>query len=89
MKFPYRVVYIPTKEKKTKQQQQLQKRLFTLSYSCIAEKNVVFGLNFRNRNFDRFTCFEVPKIRKSHLYNGWFVCPCISLCVCLPVISIS
>ena len=32
----------------------------------ISRESIVFGSNFRSGDFDGFTCFEVPWIRKTH-----------------------
>ena len=47
----------------------------------IRRESIVFGSNFRNGDFDGFTCFEVPWIQKSFSVFG--------LCVCVSVISIT
>ena len=49
----------------------------------ICRESSVFGSNFRNGDFDGFTCLEVPRIRKTHFQQ--MVC----VYVCVSVISIT
>ena len=44
----------------------LNTRFDTFKLSVISRESIVFVSNFRNKDFDGYTRFEVPWIRKSH-----------------------
>ena len=46
----------------------------------ISRENIVFGSNFRSRDFDGFTRFEVPLLRKLHILCLVSVYVCLCAC---------